>query len=145
MSGCECKSGFFTLRSCEKSVIGRCATCKRAMCREHAVPASTTQCLDCLAKEKRAQQNPTPNRGTRGSSGRSRGGATHRSYDDDWLDERRERVRSAARAGTVGGGAAAVHHHHASGAFDRQDIEAFDDLDVERDDDDRASGGFGDS
>ena len=142
MSGCECKSGFFTLRVCDNQVMGRCASCRRAMCREHAVPASLTQCLDCAAKEKRARQEPSPNRGSsRSSSGRGHV-ATHRDrdYGEDWLDESRDRVRTAATAGTVGGGAVAAHHH-----FNERDIRAFDDLEVERDDDERMSSGFGDS
>ncbi len=144
MSGCECKSGFFTLRICENQVIGRCAVCKRAMCKEHAVPASLSQCLDCAAKDKRARQNPSPNRGaSRSSSGRG-GSGSHGDFDDDWLDQRRDRVRAASTAGTVGGGAAAAHHHHSS-RFDTQDIAAFNDMDVERDDDERGASGFGDS
>jgi len=145
MSGCECKTGFFTLRACEKSVVGRCYTCKRAMCRDHAVPASTTQCLDCLAKEKRARQSPTPNRGSKVTSRGTAHTTTHDGdYDENWLYERRQRVRDTAATGTVGGGAVASHHA-SGGAFDEQDVRAFDDLDVERDDDFNASSGFGDS
>ena len=137
MSGCECRTGFFTLRVCEKSVVGRCSTCKRAMCRDHAVPASTTQCLDCLAKEKRERESPVPNRGTS-----VKGGADEPVFDEDWLQQSREQVRRRLTIGTIGGGAA---HHHAGHAFDQRDISAFDHLDVERDDDDRIGSGFGDS
>lgn len=137
MSGCECRTGFFTLRVCEKSVVGRCSMCKRAMCRDHAVPASTTQCLDCLAKEKRAREKPVPN----GGASRNQD-AGEPVFDEDWLQQSRERVRRRVVFGTVGGGAA---YHHASHAFDERDVSAFNNLDVERDDDERIGSGFGDS
>lgn len=51
MTGCQCKSGFFTLRDCEDPPIKSCDGCGRMMCTRHTSPASGfTKCLDCWAR-----------------------------------------------------------------------------------------------
>jgi hypothetical protein len=58
MSGCECKSGFFSLRDCDGAPAGSCSACGRTVCSRHLSPASGfSQCLDCHA---RSSQQPVP-------------------------------------------------------------------------------------
>jgi hypothetical protein len=129
MTGCECKSGFFSLRDCAEPVAGSCQACARADCTRHLSPASGfTQCLDCWAKspQQPVQEDPTavgqdPN------------------LNDEWAYGYRHRFYSSGYAPIYAGS-------HYSTYYDSYDTRSFDDTGTDVDDSaDDAGAGFGDS
>ena len=81
MTGCECKSGFFTLRDCDGAPAGSCSECGRTACTRHLSPASGfTQCLDCHARA--------------GQAAGAKPAAGEPALDDEWTYGARHRFYS---------------------------------------------------
>ena len=129
MSGCECKSGFFSLRDCDGAPAGACSECGRTACTRHLSPASGfSQCLDCHARAVQAEQGQAPPP------------PGDPALDDEWTYGARHRQYLAGYHPVYTGS----HYHH---YYDSYDTRSFDDSDAgETDDGDRGAGaGFGDS
>lgn len=123
MTGCQCKSGFFSLRDCNQRVIAQCTVCGRGMCYEHAMQGSNfEQCRDCWA---RTDQAADPN--------------SQHQHDDNWAYGYRHNYYSSGYSPVYSGS----HYHH---YYDDYDTRSFHDRNREVDDDrDDARAGFGDS
>lgn len=127
MSGCECKSGFFSLRDCDGAPAGACSECGRTACTRHLSPASGfTQCLDCHA---RAEQQPQE--GQAQPTGEE-------ALDDEWTYGARHRYWSSGYGPVYAGS------HH-SRYYDSYDTRSFDESEAAEVDEDRGSASFGDS
>ena len=126
MSGCECKSGFFSLRDCDGAPAGACSECGRTACTRHLSPASGfSQCLDCHA---RAEQQPQEGQAATGDE----------TLDDEWTYGARHRYWSSGYGPVYTGS----HHSH---YYDSYDARSFDEADAADLDEDRGSASFGDS
>jgi hypothetical protein len=126
MSGCECKSGFFSLRDCDGAPAGACSECGRSACTRHLSPASGfTQCLDCHA---RAEQQPQEGQAATGEE----------ALDDEWTYGARHRYWTSGYSPVYTGS----HHHR---YYDSYDTRSFDETGAEAVEEDRGSAGFGDS
>ena len=126
MSGCECKSGFFSLRDCDGAPAGACSECGRTACARHLSPASGfTHCLDCHA---RAQQQPQEGQPATGEE----------PLDDEWTYGARHRYYTSGYSPVYTGS------HH-SRYYDSYDTRSFDETDSGGVDEERGSAGFGDS
>lgn len=56
-AACQAKSGFFTMRSCDRAAIAACGACGRRVCEKHlAGGPRATVCLDCEARRRDATQ-----------------------------------------------------------------------------------------
>lgn len=138
MTGCECKSGFFSLRDCDEAVASMCNACGRGVCTRHLSPASGfTQCLDCHARGAEPQQPQQP--GQEGAAASPAAIGEDETFDSDWSYRYRHRYYSAGYMPIYMG-------HHYSTYYDSYDTRSFDDTghgggDVT----DEGGGGFGDS
>lgn len=132
MSGCECKSGFFSLRDCDGAPAASCAACGRAVCTRHLSPASGfTECLDCHA---RAAQQPE---GEPGATGAAPGADAP--LDDEWTYGARHRFYSSGYRPVYAGS-------HYGTYYDSYDTRSFDETDSGGGDDAaEPAAGFGDS
>ena len=132
MTGCECKSGFFSLRDCDGAPAGACSECGRTACTRHLSPASGfTQCLDCHA---RSSQQPE---GAPGNAANAQGDAP---LDDEWTYGARHRFYSSGYRPLYTGS------HH-SRYYDSYDTRSFDESgggEAEAETDEGGAG-FGDS
>jgi hypothetical protein len=133
MTGCQCKSGFFTLRDCEEIPIKACGACGRMMCAHHTSPASGfVQCLDCWA---------------RGEHERKREAREGDEEEDLTADESDEELDSdwtyTMRHGYYAAGYRPLYSGH--DRFDEYDVRSFDRSADEDWDADEGGGGFGDS
>jgi len=127
MTGCQCKSGFFTLRDCDEPPVKSCAACGRMICTRHTSPASGfTQCLDCWAKEG-AKEEEDPDRMTAKDE--------ESALDDEWT--------YGTRSAFYAGGYRPLYAGHDT--FDDYDARSFDDTSGEDWDTGDGGGGFGDS
>lgn len=127
MTGCECKSGFFTLRDCDGAPAGACSECGRTACTRHLSPASGfTQCLDCHA---RSGQEP---------DAKAQAAAGEPALDDEWTYGARHRFYT-------GGYAPLYTGSHHSRYYDSYDTRSFDESDAAEVDSDDGGAGFGDS
>lgn len=156
MSGCECKSGFFSLRDCDGAPAGACSECGRAACTRHLSPASGfSQCLDCHA---RAAQTPGEEQGRperssdfaeyqrslaqKPGDGQARPvvGGEDAALDDEWTYGARHRFYTAGYSPVYTGS------HH-SRYYDSYDARSFDDDDGGggEAETDEGGAGFGDS
>ena len=127
MSGCECKSGFFSLRDCDGAPAGACSECGRTACTRHFSPASGfTQCLDCHA---RAEQQPREGQAAAGEP----------ALDDEWTYGARHRYWSSGYGPVYTGS-------HRSHYYDSYDTRSFgDDGGGAEAEADEGGAGFGDS
>jgi hypothetical protein len=127
MTGCECKSGFFSLRDCDGAPAGACSECGRTACTRHLSPASGfTQCLDCHARA--AQQ---PQEGQAAAAGEP-------ALDDEWTYGARHRFYTSGYSPVYTGS-------HRSSYYDSYDTRSFDETDTGEADVDEGGAGFGDS
>ena len=125
MTGCECKSGFFTLRDCDGAPAGSCSECGRTACTRHLSPASGfTQCLDCHARA--------------GQAAGAKPAAGEPALDDEWTYGARHRFYTAGYAPLYTGS-------HRSHYYDSYDTRSFDDEGVTEAETDEGGAGFGDS
>lgn len=126
MSGCECKSGFFSLRDCDGAPAGACSECGRTACTRHLSPASGfTQCLDCHA---RAEQQPREGQDATGEE----------ALDDEWTYGARHRYYSSGYHPVYTGS-------HYDRYYDTYDTRSFDDDGGDEVEADEGGAGFGDS
>ena len=110
MTGCECKSGFFSLRDCDEPPTGSCSACGRQVCARHLSPVSGfTQCLDCHA---RTSQQPEGSPATANAQGDA-------PLDDEWTYGTRHRFYSSGYHPVYTGS----HHSH---YYDSYDTRSFD-------------------
>ena len=131
MSGCECKSGFFSLRDCDGAPAGACSECGRAACTRPLSPASGfTQCLDCHA---RAAQQPQEEEGAA-----AKGAPADPALDDEWTYGARHRFYTSGYSPVYAGS----HRSHYSDSYDTR---SFDETDAAEADVDAGGAGFGDS
>lgn len=154
MSGCECKSGFFSLRDCDGAPAGACSECGRTACTRHLSPASGfTQCLDCHA---RAQQQPGDGqaqpekvssfdeyqRSVAQKPVEPRAGAVREdaALDDEWTYGARHRYWSSGYGPVYTGS----HHSHYYDSYDTRSFDETEGGEAEADDG-GGGGGFGDS
>ena len=129
MTGCECKSGFFTLRDCEEPPVKSCDGCGRMMCTRHTSPASGfMQCLDCFAKGRQEEQHEDDEESLTASD-------TDVALDDEWT--------YGTRAAFYAGGYRPLYGGRSR--FDDYDARSFDDTGVDEWDSGEGGGGFGDS
>lgn len=154
MTGCECKSGFFSLRDCDGAPAGSCSACGRTVCTRHLSPASGfTQCLDCHA---RAAQQPTedPTRTKEPESfdeyqrslaqkpgdGQARPGGVgeNAALDDEWTYGARHRFYASGYAPLYAGS-------HYSRYYDSYDTRSFDETETGETETEEPAAGFGDS
>ncbi len=131
MTGCECKSGFFSLRDCDGAPAGACSECGRTACTRHLSPASGfTQCLDCHA---RAEQQPGEGQArARGAVGEDA------ALDDEWTYGARHRFYSSGYHPVYTGS-------HYDRYYDSYDTRSFDETDTGETEADEPAAGFGDS
>ncbi len=131
MTGCECKSGFFSLRDCDGAPAGSCSACGRTVCTRHLSPASGfTQCLDCHA---RAEQQPGEEQvRPRGAAGEDP------ALDDQWTYGARHRFYSSGYHPLYTGS----HYNH---YYDSYDTRSFDETDAGEAGAEEPAAGFGDS
>ena len=133
MSGCECKSGFFSLRDCDGAPAGSCSACGRTVCTRHLSPASGfSQCLDCHARAAQQQE------GQQAAPGAVPAGDA--ALDDQWTYGARHRFYASGYAPIYAGS-------HYNRYYDSYDTRSFDETgaaesEVETDD---GGAGFGDS
>lgn len=131
MTGCQCKSGFFTLRDCDEPPVRSCTECGRMICTRHTSPASGfMQCLDCWARtgqEKKEEGEHEDEPLTADD--------TETTLDDEWTYGTRHAFYAA--------GYRPLYSGHDT--FDDYDARSFDDTGVEDWDAGEGSGGFGDS
>lgn len=129
MTGCQCKSGFFTLRDCDEPPVKNCDACGRMMCTRHTSPASGfTQCLDCWAKADQEQRTQTDEDTMTASD-------SHETLDDEWTYGTRHAYYAAGYRPLYTG----------DDTFDDYDVRSFDSVGVEDWDSGEGGGGFGDS
>jgi hypothetical protein len=55
---CQCKTGFFGLRTCGAPAVGFCGSCGRAICLRHSAPASNPLSRLCINCAQRASDEP---------------------------------------------------------------------------------------
>ncbi len=131
MSGCECKSGFFSLRDCDGAPAASCSACGRAVCTRHLSPASGfTECLDCHA---RAAEQPQGEPGAKGAVP-----AGEPPLDDEWTYGARHRFYSSGYHPLYTGS-------HYNRYYDSYDTRSFDETDTGGSDAGEPAAGFGDS
>lgn len=154
MTGCECKSGFFSLRDCDGAPAGSCSACGRTVCSRHLSPASGfSQCLDCHA---RSAQQPTeePTRTKEPASfdeyqrslakqpgeGRARpkGATDDPALDDEWTYGARHRFYASGYAPLYAGS-------HYNRYYDSYDTRSFDETETGETETEEPAAGFGDS
>ncbi len=124
MIGCECKSGFFSLRDCDGAPVAACSACGRQVCTRHLSPASGfTQCLDCWA---RSSQQP------------AEGQETDAALDDQWTYGYRHRYYGAGYHPLYAGS----HYSH---YYDDYDTRSFQESEAAGAEEDEGRAGFGDS
>jgi hypothetical protein len=154
MSGCECKSGFFSLRDCDGAPAGACSECGRTVCTRHLSPASGfTQCLDCHARSAQApgeeQGRPekvsgfdeyqrTVAQGPGNGQARPKGAGEDPALDDEWTYGARHRFYTSGYSPVYTGS-------HRSHYYDSYDTRSFDETDAGEADVDAGGAGFGDS
>lgn len=127
MTGCECKSGFFSLRDCEEPPSTSCAECGRMVCARHLSPASGfTRCLDCQARAAQAEQGQAPPP------------PGDPALDDEWTYGARHRYYSSGYHPLYTG---SRYHHY----YDTYDTRSFDETDAGDVDAGDGGAGFGDS
>ena len=127
MTGCECKSGFFSLRDCEEPPSASCAECGRQVCSRHLSPASGfAKCLDCAARAAQAEQGQAPP------------APGEEALDDEWTYGARHRYYSSGYHPLYTG---SRYHHY----YDSYDTRSFDDVDTAEADAGERGAGFGDS
>ena len=127
MTGCDCKSGFFSLRDCDGAPAGACSACGRSACTRHLSPASGfSQCLDCHA---RAEQQP---------EGTGTAAAGDPALDDEWTYGARHRFDSSGYRPLYTGS----HHDR---YYDSYDTRSFDEPGSGEAEVDEGGAGFGDS
>lgn len=154
MSGCECKSGFFSLRDCDGAPAASCSACGRAVCTRHLSPASGfTECLDCHARAAQApgeeqghpkepasfaeyQQSLAQQPGARPARGA--GAGEDPALDDEWTYGARHRFYSSGYRPIYSGS-------HYSTYYDSYDTRSFDETDSGGSDAEEPAAGFGDS
>mgnify|MGYP001074515885 CR=1 FL=1 len=130
MTGCECKSGFFSLRDCDGAPAGACSECGRTACTRHLSPASGfSQCLDCHA---RAAQQPGE------GEARAQGATGEEALDDEWTYGARHRFYSSGYHPLYTGS-------HYDRYYDSYDTRSFDETDTGETEADEPAAGFGDS
>ena len=131
MTGCQCKSGFFTLRDCEETPIRNCDGCGLMMCTRHTSPASGfTQCLDCWARSSQQKEEHE------GDEEELTAEDSDVALDDEWT--------YGARSAFYASGYSPIYPGR--GSFDSYDARSFDDAGGADDfDGDDGGGGFGDS
>ena len=131
MTGCECKSGFFSLRDCDEAPVATCSECGRMACTRHLSPASgSTQCLDCYA---RSSQLPGE-----GQARRKGAAGEDDALDDQWTYGARHRFYASGYAPLYTGS----HYHR---YYDSYDTRSFDETDSGEAETDEPAAGFGDS
>ena len=131
MTGCECKSGFFSLRDCDGAPAGSCSACGRTVCTRHLSPASGfTQCLDCHA---RAAQQPEGQAGAQGAVA-----AGDAPLDDEWTYGARHRFYSSGYRPIYAGS-------HRDRYYDSYDTRSFDERETGETESEEPAAGFGDS
>jgi hypothetical protein len=156
MTGCECKSGFFSLRDCDGAPAGSCSACSRTVCTRHLSPASGfTQCLDCHA---RAAQQPVEEQGHTkepasfaeyqqslaqqpgGRPARGAGAGEDAALDDEWTYGARHRFYSSGYHPLYTGS-------HYNRYYDSYDTRSFDETSAAESEveTDEGGAGFGDS
>lgn len=154
MTGCECKSGFFSLRDCDGAPAGSCSECGRTVCSRHLSPASAfSRCLDCHA---RAVQQPGEEQGRRekmsefdeyerslakkpgGGQARPKGAGEDPAFDDEWTYGARHRFYASGYAPLYAGS-------HYSRYYDSYDTRSFDETETGETETEEPAAGFGDS
>jgi hypothetical protein len=127
--GCQCKSGFFSLRDCEEPVAATCGACGRTVCARHLSPASGfTRCLDCQGREPANKESAD----------------SESDYGDDWVYGYRDNYYRSGYGPIYTG---SYYNRY----YDQYDTRSFasrsrsDDVEDDTDDDERAATGFGDS
>lgn len=153
MSGCECKSGFFTLRDCDGAPAGACSACGRTACTRHLSPASGfTQCLDCHARASQRQGEEAQAKAPQsfaeyqrslaqppgGRPGRVAGAGEDAALDDEWTYGARHRFYSSGYHPVYTGS-------HYDRYYDSYDTRSFDDEGGGEAEADEGGAGFGDS
>lgn len=154
MTGCECKSGFFSLRDCDGAPAGSCSACGRTVCTRHLSPASGfTQCLDCHARAaQQPMEKPTrPEEPTSfaeyqrtlapqpgGGRARPKGAADDPALDDEWTYGARHRFYASGYAPLYTGS-------HYNRYYDSYDTRSFDETDTGESGTEEPAAGFGDS
>lgn len=129
MTGCQCKSGFFTLRDCEEMPIKACDACGRMMCARHTSPASGfSQCLDCWARGTHEQREQDEEEDLTANE-------SDEALDDEWT--------YSLRHGYYATGYRPLYAGHDT--FDDYDVRSFDRSADEDWEADEGAGGFGDS
>lgn len=154
MSGCECKSGFFSLRDCDGAPAGSCSACGRTVCSRHLSPASGfSQCLDCHA---RSSQQPVEEKGrpekvsefdeyerslaqkTADGQARPKGAGELPALDDEWTYGARHRFYASGYAPIYAGS-------HYNRYYDSYDTRSFDETEAGETETEEPAAGFGDS
>lgn len=154
MTGCECKSGFFSLRDCDGAPAGSCSACGRTVCSRHLSPASGfSQCLDCHA---RSSQQPVEELGRPekietyddyqrslakkpgDGQSRPRGAGEDPALDDEWTYGVRHRFYASGYAPIYAGS-------HYNRYYDSYDTRSFDERETGETESEEPAAGFGDS
>lgn len=131
MTGCDLKSGFFSLRDCDGAPAGACSECGRTACTRHLSPASGfTKCLDCWARS--SQQGPQEEGRPADAVGEDA------ALDDQWTYGYRHRFYAAGYHPLYTGS-------HYSRYYDSYDTRSFDETHAGEPDDAERAAGFGDS
>lgn len=130
MTGCECKSGFFSLRDCDGAPAGSCSACGRTVCSRHLSPASGfSQCLDCHA---RSAQQPGE------EQARPKGAGEGPVLDDEWTYGARHRFYASGYAPLYAGS-------HYNRYYDSYDTRSFHETETGETETEEPAAGFGDS
>ena len=154
MRGCECKSGFFSLRDCDGAPAGSCSSCSRTICTRHLSPASGfTLCLDCHARSALApgeeQGRPEKMSGFAeyqrtlaqkpgDGQARPKGAGEDPALDDQWTYGARHRFYASGYAPLYTGS-------HYNRYYDSYDTRSFDETDTAESGAEEPAAGFGDS
>jgi hypothetical protein len=154
MTGCECKSGFFSLRDCDGAPSGSCSECGRTVCSRHLSPASAfSQCLDCRARslQQPGQEQARPEKMSGfaeyqrtlaqqpvGGRARPKGAGEDPALDDEWTYGARHRFYASGYAPLYAGS-------HSSRYYDSYDTRSFDETETGESETDEPAAGFGDS
>lgn len=153
MTGCECKSGFFSLRDCDGAPAGSCSACGRTVCSRHLSPASAfSQCLDCHARSSQqpgeearpkepasfAEYQRSLEQQAGGRPARRAGAGEDPALDDEWTYGARHRFYASGYAPLYAGS-------HYSRYYDSYDTRSFDETETGESDADEPAAGFGDS
>lgn len=131
MSGCDCKSGFFSLRDCDGAPVGSCSDCGRTVCARHlSMTGGFSRCLDC---EARASQQPVD------ADGRPTAAVgDDAALDDRWTYGYRHRYYSSGYHPIYAG---SRDHRY----YDDYDVRSFDEQETGEAEADGKAPGFGDS